>query len=172
MTKGKHEEGIPAKIVDLDADLDPVPATIVADSRRLLGRRLGIFALALLLLFFVINAYIQSVRNGEALQRASKDRSSLVKSIERNSKTLEAQTTLIKQLQTAIRIQNKLLRDAGIKTVPVPGENTTNNIFPTPQPTPGPTPEPEPSSSASPDPIPSSPPEDIICSLTGICLNL
>lgn len=182
---------IEAKIVDVDEKLEPVESIVVGDKRQNLGKRLGIFASVLLLLFFVINGYIQSSQNGRLLKRAAEDRSDLVNSIAKLSRSNDAQRQEIKQLQEAIRIQNQELHEAGFKTVKIPGidsnsdpeseqsqqpqsssQTSPSSHRPSPKPTsrppPSPTPKPTPKPTKTPKPIDKV--TDTVCSLTGICL--
>lgn len=145
-------------------------------------RRSSALAVVLLLLFFAINGYIQSSKNGRALKRADQDRSNLISS-------LSFQTKELNKLQTLITKQNHKLVKAGFKVVHIPGENTTTFLpptsnpspqpepskshhpkprhKPTPKPTPSPRPRPKPSPSPTPGPVPGI--KDTICKLTGIC---
>lgn len=170
MSEPEHEhQSVEAKVVAVDPSIPPIDSVIVGDKRKQFGRRLGALALMLLLMFFAIAGYIQSSRNGEALNQASRDRSALIK-------TVNSQSELIKQLQDAIRLQNDKLRDAGIAIVAVPGSDRSTTTY-----LPSPEPEPEPSSSAHPQPRPSPKPshkpspsptdtvKETICQLTGIC---
>lgn len=181
MTPPKPQKIVQAKVVDVDKKIEPIESIVVGDNRNTLGKRLGLFAVALLLLFFAISSYIQSAKNGSLLHRAAVDRSNLIR-------TIDSQTKLIKQLQTAIRIQNKELKKAGFKTVRIPGSNhTTQPIIIAPQPSqshqstpapahnshnPGPKPSnsPHPKPTHSPHPGPVQQAKNKVCSLTGICL--
>lgn len=176
----EHKGAVDATVVDVDPEALPMESVIVGDKRRLLGRRLGIFAFAILILFFLVNGYIQAAKNGHDLNQARKDNHKLI-SIVKN------QGDLIIQLQNAIRAQNKVLRENHIQVVPVPegGSDTTTNhntyIYPTPSPTPGTGPSPNPSHSPkpghtpkpkptkTPSPEPLDPVTETICELTGIC---
>lgn len=156
----------------------PVNAIVVGDKRKSFGRRLGFLALALLLLFFAINGYISSSHNGHLLDQANRDRDKLTNSVDRLTKTQSSQTHLIKQLQDALRKQNRILEKSGLAVVIVPGDNTF-----TPSPSPTPTPKPSPTHGrrhhrnkhhgSGPRPSPSPNPvqnlRDQVCSLTGIC---
>lgn len=99
---------------------EPVESVIVGDNRRTLGKRLGVFALALLLLFFAVNGYIQSSKNGNKLRQAEKAREQLEEDVHDLSDTGVALIKLNKQLQDAIRRQNKLLKEAGFEPIFVP----------------------------------------------------
>lgn len=166
-------------------------AHIVGDKRKKMGRRLGIFGMAILLLFFAISAYIQSAQNGRLLRRAAEDRSSLVQSVTSLSSTVDTQTRLIKRLQNAIREQNELLEEAGIPTVRIPmwyeleqnpqrpneefrpapsqnqaegpGKNSNNEPEPSPK-----KPDP-PKEEPTPDQLPGGDVRKRVCELTGIC---
>lgn len=176
----KPQKVVPAKVVDVDDKVEPIESVVVGDARNTLGKRLGYFAVALLLLFFSIGGYIQSAKNGAQLNRAAKDRSALIQSN-------LAQNKLISKLQGALRDQNKILRKAGFKTVKVPGRDHTtdsNPVAPRPSKSPQPRPtdthktsNPSPKPSNSPTPKPTHSPEglvdqaeDRVCSLTGICM--
>jgi hypothetical protein len=98
------------------------PAVIVADQTNKLGKRLGQLAIGLLILFFVISSYIQAARNGKLLEGSDNDRRQLITSVERQSRTLDEQTSQILELQKAVAAQNEALREAGIAQVPVPGK--------------------------------------------------
>lgn len=187
MAPGKNEEEpIPAKLTDLDPDLDPVPAEIVSDKRYSLGKRLGYLALALLALFFVISGYIQSAKNGSAVRDAarhdSKKTEKLLDDVHNLSKSSAFQTRLIKQLQQAIRAQNRELRKAGLATISVPGEspsesssgsgnNRSDNPKPKPKPSQSSHPKPHPTKTPHPPPGPIDKAKNTICSLTGICIS-
>lgn len=180
MTEPKPGKVVPAKVVDVDT-VEPIDAVVVGDKRNTLGRQLGIFGLVLIVLFFIINGYIQSSKNGRALRHAATDRSNLIT-------TIDSQTKLIKKLQEAIRAQNKVLRKAGFKTVQIPGRDhttTANPVAPRPSESPQSTPthahnshKPTPKPSNSPTSKPTHPPppgpvdeaRDKVCSLTGICV--
>lgn len=166
------------------------PAVVVADNTNKRGKRLAQLGVGLLVLFFAVSSYVQAARNGALLEDANRDRSNLITSTERITRTLDQQTQQIMQLQAAIRAQNDALRKAGIKTVPVPGVTTrpeptsteTPTAFPRPEPGVSPRPQPRPSSSGrpqprptpspspSPSPTPLIPVEELICQLTGICI--
>lgn len=177
LRRNDHDPGVPAKLVDLAPELDPVPAVIVSDKRNLLGRRLSILAVALLLLFFSISGYIQSANNGNLLHRAAVDRSLLISII-------HAQSGDIQRLQKAFSKQNKELKKAGFKVVvlppvsqteqPTPAPETTTNPKSSRTPTPHSSPTAHPHPSHSPRPPPSQTPlskaEQRVCNLTGICL--
>lgn len=160
-------------------DLDPVPAEIVSDKRDTLGKRLGLAALAILILFFAINGYIQSAKNGRLLRTANQDRHALVKSVSKLTASNKRQSDLVKQLQDAVRAQNKLLRQVGSDTVLVPGETNIfvqegDNSRETPRSRKTPKNDPpnkrNPNSPDNPDPPPPpGGPLDTICELTGIC---
>lgn len=170
-----------------DHGFEAVPAVIVADQTDKLGKRLGLLGVWLLILFFAISASVQSAKNSKMLERADKDRSSLVTSISVLTSTVGAQTQTIKDLKTAIQAQNKLLKDAGINPIVIPGDNATVIIGPTPSPRPGiapspqpkpqPQPKPRPSQkpkpspkpSPSPSPKPGDPAIDAICQISGLC---
>lgn len=163
--------------------VEPVDATIVADKRYRLGRRLAILAVGLLLMFFAISSYIQAARNGAQLDQVLKNNTKLVDS-------LDSQARLIGQLQEAIRRQNQVLKDAGLKTVDIPVSGTPTTPQPTPSTRPRPTPTAGPKPSSRPNPRPSSNPrprptpkptpspspsplvpvDELVCQLTGICL--
>lgn len=165
---------------------EPVEAIVVGDDRRQLGKRLGMFALALLLLFFSINGYIQSAKNGRKLSQAEKERTELVESIKNISETTSAQTRLIKNLQRAIHTQNILLVEAGLEPVVIPTGDEPNDEpskqsrdttpksevkpRPEPEPKPRPGPSPKPPDDPSPTPGPIDEVQSRICELTGICL--
>lgn len=153
---------------------EPIESVVVGDKRNTLGRRLGLLAIALLLLFFAISSYIQSAQNGRQLNRAAADRSKLIHSISDLTNSNRQQSRFIRQLQKAIRDQNALLRTAGFHTVRVP---TFNSGSPQPSPQPNSSPSsrssPAPSRSPSPKPTPTPNPTDMVkdevCRLTGIC---
>lgn len=181
--RGDDEHPVSAKLTDLDPDLDPIPAAIVTDQRYSLGKRLGYLALALLALFFVISGYIQGAKNGSAVRQAavhdSKENARLLDDVDRLSESNARQTKLVKQLQQAIRAQNRELRKAGLETIPVPGESpSTSSSGPRnnhpdhshPSPKPSNSPHPRPSHTPSPTPSSVNNLEDRICDLTGICL--
>ncbi len=117
----KAQFPVPATVVDVADGAKPIPANVVEDSTDKLGKRLAFIGLALLLIFFAASAYIQSARNSQALEDAQKQRQEVIDSLARLSTAFEAQTTLTKQLQEAIRRQNQALENAGIEQVPVPG---------------------------------------------------
>lgn len=163
---------------------EPIPATIVADKRYSLGKRLGYLALALLALFFVISGYIQGAKNGSAVRDAarhdSKRTEKLLDDVHNLSQSSAAQTKLIKQLQKAIRAQNRELRKAGLETIPVPGESPSttpsgpaNNPRDRSQPKPKPShsPNPHPSKPPHPPPGPVDKVKNRVCNLTGICFS-
>lgn len=169
-----------------DKGFEAFPAVVVADKTDHLGKRLGKFALWLLVLFFAIDASIQSARNGRLLESSARERGQLINSTERMSRTLDQQSKLIIQLQDAIRKQNDMLREAGLDPVGVPNyPRPKPGVFPTPyipsaQPSskpskskpdhkPQPNPTPTPSPSPTPDPITIV--RDEVCRLTGICLR-
>jgi len=185
----KENSAVPADVVEVDPSLIPIPAAIVEDKRNTLGKRLGAFAIIILLLFFAIGGYISSAQNNSLLHRAAKDRTALidgehklVKSNQRLVKSNKAQSDLIRKLQQAIREQNKILREAGLETVPVPSKSpSTSSSGPSSNPSHNPQPKPKPSHSPHPHPHPthSPPPPDAIqkvrdrvCNLTGICVNI
>lgn len=176
----KHEDGYEA-----------VPAVVVADKTDKLGKRLAQLAFGLLILFFAINGYIQSAQNEKKLDDAETNTSQLVESLDRVTKTLDQQSKLILELQDAVRAQNQTLRDAGLKTLPVPGEMTLPSASsdpveqPSPNPTPRDDPEPndpepndpepndpdpnDPEPEPEPEPSPVVPVDELLCMLTGIC---
>lgn len=176
----KKQKSVDAVVVGVDPEVPPVDAVVVGDNRRLLGKRLGTFALAILLLFFAVMGFVQSSRNGELLKRAAQDRSLLIQS---NNK----QVTYIQQLQQAIREQNALLKKAGFKVVQVPDAPTglfvpnpnsppprTDTPSTQPKPTPAPAPSPTTKPKPGPSPTPQSPIDkttSTVCSLTGICVS-
>lgn len=188
MVEPKKKPPIPANVVAVDQHVEPIKSVVVGDARRNFGKRLGLMAIALLLLFFTISSYIQSSQNGRLLHRAAVDRSRLILTIHHLARSNVTQTHEIGQLQKAIRAQNRELREAGFKVVHIPvdhsssspSEPPSSSSKPTPQPTsaPSPTPRPKPSPKPTPKPSPSHTPgpvqdlRDRICSLTGICLVL
>lgn len=132
-----EKKGVEATVVGVDPDAEPFESIVVGDTRSKLGRRLGIFALALLLLFFAISGYIQSSQNGRLLERAARDRSHLVDSVAALSEGARNQTALIKKFQAAnneqtllilelealLRKQNRILKRAGLEQVDIPGDD-------------------------------------------------
>jgi hypothetical protein len=114
------QDGIDATIVGIAPNSAPIPAVVVEDKRDTLGKRLAFVGLGLLVLFFLISSYIQSSQNGKQLDQAQKSNQKLTTSLSQISDTLDAQTALNKQLQTALKAQNKALREAGLPTVKVP----------------------------------------------------
>lgn len=99
---------------------EPVESVIVGDKRPTFGKRLGIFALILLVLFFAINGYIQSAKNGRELKKAQKAQEDLIEDVHDLS---EVGVSLVRnnvQLQEALRKQNQILKDAGFATVIIP----------------------------------------------------
>lgn len=173
----EHEHhGVDATVIGVDPSLPPVNANIVSDKRDTLGKRLGFLAFAILILFFAMNGYIQSAKNGHDLKDAKKDRSTLIQAV-------NAQTTYITQLQDALREQNQILKAAGYKTVRVPVYKGPKLII-RGSPVPSPRPQSSPSSTSNPSQKPSSKPssrpspsptDDVksrVCQLTGICLFL
>lgn len=170
-----------------DKGYEAFPAVVIADKTDHLGKRLGQFALWILVLFFTIGSMVQSARNARLLEGSSKDRSDLIQSMDRVTRTLDAQSDLIIKLQDAIRQQNDTLRKAGLTqvgipnyTLPAPYNSPSSDIprasprprnspSPTPKPKPNPKPTPSPSPSPSPSPGPAQTVRDEVCSLTGIC---
>lgn len=167
-----------------DADDDVVPAAIVADKRRLFGRKLGAFAFAILLLFFAIGGYVQSAKNANRLKRAASDRSKLIESLHHLSNTNDTQTKFIKQLEHAIRVQNRELAAAGYPVVPIPSASPSSYSGSSSKPQSNPNhkqnshpkqtqkPKPKPSPTTTPRPPPDNTLTKVkkrICSLTGIC---
>lgn len=141
-------------------------------------KRISQLTLVLLLLFFSVNGYIQSYRNGSDLDTAKKDRSNL-------TQTLNDQSTLIKQLRVAIQQQNKILEKNGLQPIPIPAETTiiieptpgsSSSGRPTPQPSssmrPSPSHKPTPRPSSTPSPDPTQTIKKTVCDLTGICAFL
>lgn len=98
---------------------EAVPAVIIADGRSQLGRRLGIGAVSLLALFFLMASYIQSSRNGEALVKAETARSEIAKDLVAVNQNLENQLQLTLELQRVILAQNKALVAAGLPPIVV-----------------------------------------------------
>jgi len=188
---------VEATVVGAKPGAGPIPAMVVGDRRDFFGKRLGQFALALLVLFFVIASYIQSARNGVLLERASQDRSELISSLEKATATIDRQNVELNDLRSAVSEQNRLLRDAGIPTVPIvaggfrvpgvmpsptpePSQVVSNTRFTEsppqkPTPTTAASPSPRPTATATPSPSPSPTPYsafEIICDVTTIiCLN-
>lgn len=84
-----------------------------------LGRRLATYVVSLLVLFFAVGGYIQSSRNGDQLDRAAKDRTTLINNsnllLEKNT----SQTNTIKNLRNALIQTNKELARLGLKTVDI-----------------------------------------------------
>lgn len=150
--------------------------------RSRINKNVGIVLVFLILIYFVVAAYKQSHKNGEALSQASRDRSQLTDSLDRVTRTLDAQTDLILRLQKAIKDQNNALRAAGIKTVVVPTSSSIpsaarNTAQPTvapapgvhPSPVPRPTHKPKPTKSPSPTSSPTpDPPQQVVCELLGV----
>lgn len=186
MTQPKAKKAVPAKIVAVDHNIEPIESVVVGDKRSTLGKRLGYFALALLVLFFTINGYIQAAKSNHKATNADHERARLIHSVHHISNTLNTQTKLIKDFRKALRAQNKELRDAGFQTVQIPGPPPTSNPSsgPSSNPRPGPTSSPNPHPGQSPKPKPHPKPthnphpkpgpvqqtKDRVCSLTGICL--
>lgn len=199
--KDRRKGPIEATVVGASANASAIPALVVGDKRDFFGKRLGAFALALLILFFVVSGYIQSARNGVLLERASRDRSDLISSLEAATTTIEQQSVDLADLRRALSEQNKLLRDAGLPTVnitdgeprqipapqpsPTPSGQVRSNspIRDSPKPVPGvtatpivvtPRPDPSPTPSPSPSPTATQPVpivRDILCTLTGAFCN-
>lgn len=187
---------ISAKVVAVDPSVEPVEAEIVSDRRPQLGKRLGTFAIALLVLFFGINGYISSARNNDLLHRAAEDRTQLVKSnknlVEDNHKLVksqqhilylnERQTVLIRDLRHALRNQNKILRRNGFETVVIPGSSESNGSSESPtsnqkdpnkdKKEPKKKHHHKPNNNPPPNnPDPTDPVTKPVCNLTGICLQ-
>lgn len=59
-----HEDPHDGFRVTLDPNQAPIPAEIVSDRRNTMAVRLSVVGVVGLILFFLISAYIQSVRNG------------------------------------------------------------------------------------------------------------
>lgn len=176
----KPRKAVDAKVVDVDHKVEPIDAVVVGDKRSSFGRRLGLFALALLVLFFTINGYIQSAKNGEKATRANHKIDKLIDIDHNLSKTIADQTDLIRALQASQRKQNHILANHGLKTVIIPGDSSssdggqTSNNHPNgnkppshdkPKPKPGHSPNPSPSPTPSHHTV-----KDTVCNLTGICL--
>lgn len=121
---------------EVDASFEAVPAYIVADKREKLGKRLGIAAICLLVLFFTISSYVQSSANGRELERSSQQRGKLVDATNRVASTIEGQTILIVQLQKTIAKQNEALAKAGLPVEPVPTIEDIINEYMSPAPSP------------------------------------
>lgn len=121
---------IPVRKKQRDPGFEAVPAVIVADQRTTLGKRLGVSALALLFLFFVISGYIQSARNGAELDKASDENRRLANSLEQVTSTLEDQSKLVIRLQAAIQAQNIALREAGIDPLSILSDEEATLIPP------------------------------------------
>lgn len=162
---------------------EAVPAVVVADQTDKRGKRLGLLAIGLLVLFFSANGYIQSAKNGKELHESRSERKQLISAIQQISVALNQQTELVRRLQAAVRNQNAALRKVGIDPIPVPGLDTPmstpapsaeprqNGSKSTASPRPQPKPQPKPSPSKSPSPKPTPSPSTIqqtVCELTGI----
>lgn len=117
---------------------EAVPAVIVADERSQLGRRLGVAAIALLILFFVISIYIQSKINGAALVKAETNRADIANELAVVNKTLEDQLKIDIDLEHIILEQNKALVAHGLPPIIVaPGSTLlVVPLAPTSSPTP------------------------------------
>lgn len=96
---------------------EAVPAYVVADRRDKLGKRLGTFALAILILMFTINGYIQSSQNGEELDQARKDRAALTEAVRRTIEQQKEDRDIILTFGAIIREQNRRLIEAGLDPV-------------------------------------------------------
>lgn len=186
------------KFWDHNRGFEAVPAVVVADQTDKLGKRLAMLAFAVLLLFFSINGYIQSAKNGKSLKAtegrlsaAEKNQTELIKSLGQVTATLETQTSIVRQLRIVVQEQNNILRAAGLTPVDVPAdEKSMPQVKPSPNPTstprvritnepdakPRPKPSPKPSSKPKPPPpeptpTPLVPVGKILCDTIGICLN-
>lgn len=180
----KHD-GVDANVVGVDPSVPPVESVIVADKRNNFGRRLAVFALVLLTLFFVIGSYIQSARNADLLRRASVDRSKLIAGAAELTESVNQQIRFNKRLQLALKKQNQLLGQAGFETVQVPsaptahhqtqshphGDHSAHPSSSSPRPKPSSHPSPTPSSTPTPTPGPVRRITRRVCRLTGICLT-
>lgn len=180
----KHD-GVDANVVGVDPSVPPVESVIVADKRNNFGRRLAVFALVLLTLFFVIGSYIQSARNADLLRRASVDRSKLITGAAELTESVNQQIRFNKRLQLALKKQNQLLGQAGFETVQVPsaptahhqtqsrphGDHSAHPSSSSPRPKPSSHPSPIPSSTPTPTPGPVRRITRRVCRLTGICLT-
>lgn len=181
---------------EVEDSFEAVPAYIVADKRDRFGKRLGQLAFVLLLLYFVINSYVQSARNGEQLDEAREQRASLIKNQELTFQGLQQQGALIAQLQGTISRQNEILQKAGLPVEKVPNlqdlidqfstptpspssgssprpapRSGTSNPPSSPQPDPSPRPTSKPTSRPQPTPSPTRGPiTQTVCQLTRICL--
>lgn len=177
----RPRKAVDAKVVDVDHKVEPIDAVVVADKRNTLGRRLGAFALVLLVLFFTINGYIQSAKNGDKATKANHKIDKLIDINHNLSKTVAGQTELIKELQDSQRKQNHILAKHGLRTTPVPGEspsespsgpanNSANHPQSHPNPSHSPHPKPHPSKTPKPPPSTVDKVKDRVCSITGICI--
>lgn len=98
----------------------PIPAAIVADKRDTLPRRLTKLALivaVIVLLGYVINGQIDTHRQ---LKSARHDRDVLIDDVTRLARIMGRQGFDLRALRQAIIDQNKILRRAGLPTIPVP----------------------------------------------------
>lgn len=98
---------------------EALPAVVVADTRSKMGLRLGSFALVLLVFFFAVSSYIQSANNGEALERASRDRSRLSEAIQQALDQQAEDRTIILTFGAIIAEQNRRLTEAGLDPVEI-----------------------------------------------------
>lgn len=128
---------------EVEDSFEAVPAYIVADKRDKFGRRLGQIAFMILFLFFTISSYIQSAKNGAALDEARHQRSNLIQSQSTLTKALNSQGLLIIQLQEIITKQNIALRKAGLPIEPVPNLQDLINSIVKPSPSPSPSADPK-----------------------------
>lgn len=165
-------------VVDPDAQEQVaglIPAEIVSDRRDTLGKRLAKLGLAVLiavLLGWAVNGIIST---NHRLGQAERDRTTLITDVTRLARIMGRQGYDLRALRRAIRDQNKILRAAGLPTIPVPpltsegggaprggGPSSTPRSQP-PSSAPPSSPPPHQTSSPTAKPSPSSSPPIVIC---------
>jgi hypothetical protein len=176
----EHEVTSVAAVVDSraqEAVAGPVPAEVVSDRRDTPARRMSKLAFivaAIVLLGFIANGIINTEQR---LHRAEHERSVLIQDITRLVHAVQRQDVDLRALRQAIIRQNKILRRAGLPTVPVPtltsegggaprggGQSSTPRSQPPSSAPPSSRPTSHPSShSPSPHPSPSSSPVARVC---------
>lgn len=121
--EGPDEVIAAAAVIDPEAQeqiAGPIPAAVVADHRDTRTRRLawlGLAVLAIVLLGWVLNDIHDAKHD---LHQAKIDRSVLIHDVTALARVMERQGIDLTNLRVAIIQQNKILRKAGYKPIPVP----------------------------------------------------
>lgn len=112
-----------AAIIDSPAQektAGPVPAEVVANRRDTFWRRLPVYALILVVLYFVISSQIQSAQNGDDLHKSLAAQGKLLKTVQRDEGYVILASQYIGAQAKVIKEQNARLKAHGLPTIPLP----------------------------------------------------